>query len=116
MMSKETADCRPEKPKELLPDILSHQDRVRAQRMRLSGIIKSFEEAWETGEKKQLDKGDTNDPNHKPSTVDEVYRGMVKLEERMDELIARAHLIQALYLGGEGAGCWDAPAEEPTHG
>ena len=91
------------KKKELLPDILSHQDRLRKRAEILRDSIKKLENEWAIDvSKTRLERAETPDPqphDRKFSTVDSIYGGMSILEDEFDSLGARLSILCGQYLG-----------------
>ena len=91
------------KQKELLPDILGHQERMRKRAAILEDSIKKLESEWSIDTNKtQLDPGPGPNPephDRQHSTVDSIYGGMSLLEGEFDSLGARLSLICGHYLG-----------------
>lgn len=96
----ETADS---KKRELLPDILGHQERMQKRRFLLNETITQLETEWMIDTSKEmLEPGPQplDQPNNKRfSTVERIYRGMGELEGDFDSLAARLSLISKSYLG-----------------
>ena len=91
------------KQKELLPDILSHQERLRKRAEILRDSIKKLENEWAIDvSKTQLERAEQPAPqphDREFSTVDRIYGGMSILEDEFDNLGARLSLICGQYLG-----------------
>ena len=88
------------KKKELLPDILSHQERMRKRAATLEDSIKKLESEWSIDvSKERLKPIDPEPHDRKFSTVDAIYGGMSILEGEFDSLGARLSLICGHYLG-----------------
>jgi len=85
------------KQKELLPDILAHQERMDKRRALLSETISVFENEWRHPDPHKLREGE---PDHeKKTTVDSIYAGMSRLEDEFDDLSTRLMQIKRQYLG-----------------
>ena len=88
------------KKRELLPDILSHQERMRKRAAVLEDSIKKLESEWAVdASKEQLKPIDPEPHDRIYSTVDSIYGAMSILEGEFDNLGARLSLICGQYLG-----------------
>jgi len=91
------------KKRELLPDILGHQERMRKRAAVLEDSIKRLEGEWAIDvSKTRLDKPinpDSEPHDRQFSTVDAIYGAMSLLEGEFDSLGARLSLLCGHYLG-----------------
>jgi len=83
------------KKKELLPDIIAHQERMRQQIENLNSHLAAFEGQWAlpSGSEAEIKKPE------ELSTVEEIYDGMRGLEDGFNKAILKLGDIRRRYLG-----------------
>ena len=87
------------KERELLPDILIHQEAMRDRRMRLSNLIYEFEKSWKIPDPSSLKEGESEKEELSP--VDLIYQNMIILEGDFEDLIMRLQRMRERYLGNK---------------
>jgi len=90
-------DAVQKKPRELLPDVEAHLDKIDEHMRDLSGLLSNFEVAWAnpSGDKLAPD----NPSKEEPTAVDRLYQKMQANEERIINSVKRLQEIKGNYVG-----------------